>query len=514
MRLVVSKSLQGTGISKSVFGSITNALKPENLKGALGSIDGILESFKGGFNSILILAGNFLQGVRAGLSSIDPILSSIKTSVAASFGLLNTLLQASKEGINALASSGGIIDNILTTISTSITGISPEIDAIASAINFVNLNIQDASSSVDGFISAIQTQIPTVSATLTNFIGNFQSMIAPSITDAIGFVDNAIAGLGVGGWGGLGEGFNDFIDNLRSGIEPLVSGTSGYIDAIAGIFTSVGDGVAEFLNDSLGFGVDKLGEFVDFIADNVIPGIENIFNSVDEFFGNIFSDAFSEVGRNANNAFARGFLGAGFQNIAPALDAIDGLILNINENLSTLASRLSEPIDSLSNIPGAIAGFNEPLEVLGLIEGTVGQVVSGMFAVTEKIAFFSQGLSALQQFVATGPFQALVGQTIEFRQQLLSIQSSLVGVSKVFNQFTGEPFKDATAAIKGLEAPVKQVVETMRVESLELVGVTSKELVPLFQQVAGEISQVGGGLNDAKNLALDFAASLNGSPVN
>lgn len=194
--------------------------------------------------------------------------------------------------------------------------------------------------------------------------------------------------------------------------------------------------------------------------------------------------------------------------ITSELNTVDDALVNTVELLKSIPTRVSQILDVFSLIPGKFAGFNEPLAVFGYFEQTIGSVAGGISFLSERLSFFTQGLSSLQQLTQNGPFKLLIGQTIELREQLLATQASLVGTSTIFNKFTGQEIKDPTAAIKSLDLPILNQIEKLRVESLKLVGVTSKDLVPLYQQVASRITSIGGSLTDARNLSLDFAASL------
>ncbi|HEY9660153.1 MAG TPA: hypothetical protein V6C65_16975, partial [Allocoleopsis sp.] len=136
----------------------------------------------------------------------------------------------------------------------------------------------------------------------------------------------------------------------------------------------------------------------------------------------------------------------------------------------------------------------------------VGGVVSAVSQASQEIAFFGAAIQELKGFVLGGPFNALVGQNIELREQLLATQASLAGTSKIFQG--GIEIGDPAKAITALTEPVEKAIKDLRFESLELVGVTSNELVPIFQQLAGSVTPLGGDLSDAKDLTLDFAASL------
>ena len=180
-------------------------------------------------------------------------------------------------------------------------------------------------------------------------------------------------------------------------------------------------------------------------------------------------------------------------------------------NITISASNQVSPVlrsiqGELENLGGSLLGLRQPLQVFDLFRSSFGGVTSSIIQATTTIGFFGQGMSTLQGLVSNGPFQLLIGQTIELQDQLLSTAATLVGTSKIISN--GFEIKDAQQAILALNQPLNDQIRQLKQESLELVGVTSKELVPVFQQVASGITPIGATLTDARGLTLSFAAAL------
>ena len=173
-------------------------------------------------------------------------------------------------------------------------------------------------------------------------------------------------------------------------------------------------------------------------------------------------------------------------------------------NITISASNQVSPV--LRSIQEELLGLRQPLQVLDLFRSSFGGVTSSIVQATTTIGFFGQGMSTLRGLVSNGPFQLLIGQTIELQDQLLSTAATLVGTSKIISN--GFEIKDAQQAILALNQPLNDQIRQLKQESLELVGVTSKELVPVFQQVASGITPIGATLTDARGLTLSFAAAL------
>lgn len=129
-------------------------------------------------------------------------------------------------------------------------------------------------------------------------------------------------------------------------------------------------------------------------------------------------------------------------------------------------------------------------------------------SVTELASKYFLVVQALQATMAAGKavYGSLIQQNVELQAQLLGTQSSLAATNKVFSG--GIEITDPTEAIQALEGPVNAAVDKIRKGSLELVGVTSAQLIPIFQNIAGQSAQIGASLDDSANLTLKFAAAM------
>lgn len=172
--------------------------------------------------------------------------------------------------------------------------------------------------------------------------------------------------------------------------------------------------------------------------------------------------------------------------------------------LDDLTSRLSERLDIGAKVAGYF-GANDAIDIFNGIKGQVNAVSGSLFNATQEMAMFGMGLASIQQ-IAAGPFQFLIGQNVELQEQLLATKSSLVATNEVM--LNGREVKDPTAAITSLTAPVDTAIESLRTKSLDLVGVTSKELVPAFQIIAGFSSQIGLSLEQVSDLTASTAAAM------
>ena len=173
-------------------------------------------------------------------------------------------------------------------------------------------------------------------------------------------------------------------------------------------------------------------------------------------------------------------------------------------NITISASNQVSPV--LRSIQEELLGLRQPFQVFDLFRSSFGGVTSSIVQATTTIGFFGQGMSTLRGLVSNGPFKLLIGQTIELHGQLLSVASSMSATSKIISN--GFEIKDPTKAIQALNQPLNEQIRQLRIDSIDLVGVTSKQLIPVFQQVVQGATPIGATLSDARSLTIDFAAAL------
>jgi hypothetical protein len=166
-------------------------------------------------------------------------------------------------------------------------------------------------------------------------------------------------------------------------------------------------------------------------------------------------------------------------------------------------------------------GLNEEQSgaILDRVDGGLQRSDRGAGNLLTKIGLlslgFNQTLQAVQTFAAgaAGAYDALIGQNEKLRQEVLSVQSSLVANTDVFRG--GVQIEDPTEAILALEAPIKKALDSIRQDSLELVGVTSGDLTQVFsiltqqtQAISNQSATLGDPIEAASKLTIDFAATL------
>lgn len=525
----IANGLNDTGASKAIFKKIIESLNPQTLKTNLQSLSAgfgtLQDSIVPVLSSIEAFTIKALFSVQRAVLATANIIPAVQTKITQFLSIATSALDGLKlQAVNAYSAIisitnqaaggttnllGGVIQFLdrlksgqssgtkIAIIETLQNGVSKAIDAIG----FLKARILSLN---DSGLTASFSVIDKLKNILNTTGADISAGLPAQITRLYQGVNQAINSVTRNGLFNP-KAIQDNIQLIRNAIDSAIPG----IDAFSATLSTKAQEIRDGLNKVLGDSAERFGNFIGNLFDeNTTDQTAIKFKSLFTPFKDIFNDLFKLSAQQGQRSFLSGILGEGFDRIAPALNLIDRSIVNVYRSISTVASRTSQALDVFSLIPGKFAGFNEPLAVFGYFEQTIGSVAGGISFLSEKLSFFTQGLSSLQQLTQGGPFKLLIGQTVELREQLLATQASLVGTSTIFNKFTGQEIKDPTAAIKSLDLPILSQIEQLRKESLKLVGVTSKDLVPLYQQVASRITSIGGSLTDAKNLALDFAASL------
>jgi hypothetical protein len=244
-----------------------------------------------------------------------------------------------------------------------------------------------------------------------------------------------------------------------------------------------------------------------FSKDEFVERLKEATKGLDKEVGGILIDTLTVLGQEAAIGFGKGFAGTLFETIAPSLDQIDQLISSSFTAIQELPERFIAISDAGAAAVGSLSGIAEPLGLFSDIKQGISGLVGGISQIGQELFFFGAAIQTVQQIVNQGPFRALIAQNEELQAQLLSTRASIVSTSQVIanGQNLGG---DSRQALNALEAPVNNAIAKLRQGSLELVGVTSNDLVPLFQQIAQQATNIGASLDDVASLSLSTAAAL------
>ena len=123
----------------------------------------------------------------------------------------------------------------------------------------------------------------------------------------------------------------------------------------------------------------------------------------------------------------------------------------------------------------------------------------------QSLTFLNFGFQSLQG-IATGAFQAVAGQAIALQTQILALQGTFSSLNDI--SIGGKQLTDPLEKILALKQPVEAAIAEIRKISLEVSGVTSSDLIGVFQTIATNASSANLSLTDSVNLTKGFTAGL------
>ena len=188
-----------------------------------------------------------------------------------------------------------------------------------------------------------------------------------------------------------------------------------------------------------------------------------------------------------------------FYKVAKALPNNFGMTANAIENVGKGAAKSAI---SLNNNNTAAEIFGNTLKgattAAGQLVTTLAKVGLATFAIKETVGVL--------QAAFNGFFNNTIGREIKLRETILKTQTTLASTNKVFKD--GKEITDPYQKIVTLTGAVQKNIDSIRERSIALAGVTSNDVIEVFGMVASQVGQIGGGLKEAEDLAINFAAAL------
>ncbi len=213
----------------------------------------------------------------------------------------------------------------------------------------------------------------------------------------------------------------------------------------------------------------------------------------------------------------------------PSIGQVSKNFSDLSKNLETAANDIKKFYGVARQLPGigaqiqtyekAVAGTAKTANALASntkageilthsfekATGAVGKLVNNL----AKVGFALFGIKEIVGVLQTafgGLFNQTIGREIKLRETILKTQTTLASTAKVFSN--GKEITDPYQKIVSLTGAVRKNIDSIRERSVALAGVTSGEVIEVFGIVATQISQIGGGLKEAEDLAINFAAAL------
>jgi len=162
--------------------------------------------------------------------------------------------------------------------------------------------------------------------------------------------------------------------------------------------------------------------------------------------------------------------------------------------------------------PGAAKSVAENAKATKILSNSLGAANNGLMKMVTNLAKVGFAIYAVKEAVGilnaaySAFFNNTIGREIQLQETILKTQATLASNAKVFAD--GEEITDPYEKIVSLTGQIEGNIDSIRKRSLELAGVTSGDVIEVFGMVASQISQIGGGLDEAEDLAIQFSAAL------
>jgi lambda family phage tail tape measure protein len=176
------------------------------------------------------------------------------------------------------------------------------------------------------------------------------------------------------------------------------------------------------------------------------------------------------------------------------------------ENLAKGAANVAR------SAPSSAAALRENAKAGSILANSFEAASSGAGRLVNNLAKAGFALFAIKEAVGVvksafgGFFNETIGREIKLRETILKTQTTLASTNKVFRN--GTEITDPYEKIVALTGEVQKRIDSIRERSIALAGVTSNEVIEVFGIVASQIGQIGGGLKEAEDLAINFSAAL------
>lgn len=206
------------------------------------------------------------------------------------------------------------------------------------------------------------------------------------------------------------------------------------------------------------------------------------------------------------------------KNIKEAGNAVQSFY-RVSKNIPGIGERVKEfeslakgTVDIAKNAPASAAALRENAKAGSILTNSLQTAGGAATTLIDALARTGLAIFAVKEAVGVlrgvfgGFFNETIGREIKLRETILKTQTTLASTSKVFRN--GQEITDPYEKIVSLTGAVRKNIDSIRVRSLELAGVTSNDVIEVFGIVAQQVNQIGGGLKEAEDLAIQFSAAL------
>jgi hypothetical protein len=188
-----------------------------------------------------------------------------------------------------------------------------------------------------------------------------------------------------------------------------------------------------------------------------------------------------------------------FYTVGKALPGSFGEVVRTIENVGKNATKSAIAINNNNSAAEIFSNtIKGATDAASQLVTTLAKVGFATFAIKETVGIL--------QAAFNGFFNNTIGREIKLRETILKTQTTLASTNKVFKD--GKEITDPYQKIVTLTGAVQKNIDSIRERSIALAGVTSNDVIEVFGIVASQVGQIGGGLKEAEDLAINFAAAL------
>ena len=441
--------LGGLAGSAGKIGLITAAVA--GLGGAIGvaggALGGLAVAGAGVGIAFAAMAGTIalgMDGIKEAAATAQPALDSLKSAVSSTFA---TEMQAG-----------------FASLSTLMSGITPQVQGIASAVSGVFNGI---ASTLAGQMPAIQTALGGVASMVTAMGPGIQSMVGSfaqfgaHIAPVMGQVGTALGSIA----SSVGAVFANLDPAFFSGLVTMLQGLAPLVGGLLSAFTTL----AQAVMPALGPLFAQLGTSLQAIA----PALGVLGSSLATALTPVLP-----VLAQLISALATA--------LAPLLPPLSAVLQTVGTALTGLVQGLAPAIGPLGEAFASLIAAAAPLvplvgQVIGQLVGAFAPVLQQIFAALAPV--ISSLVGALQPVLAQLiPIIAQVGQTIgSYLVQMLNMLAPLLP------QIVGA-ISQLLAALLPLIPPLLQVAMSLFPSLVQIIGA----LLPVVVQVIGILTQLVG----------------------
>jgi lambda family phage tail tape measure protein len=187
-------------------------------------------------------------------------------------------------------------------------------------------------------------------------------------------------------------------------------------------------------------------------------------------------------------------------------------IPGVGERVREFEALAKNTAELARNAPASAAALRENTKAGSVLSNTFEAASAGAGRLINTLAKTGFAIFAVKEAVGvlqgafSGFFNETIGREVKLRETILKTQTTLASTNKVFRN--GAEITDPYEKIVALTGEVAKRIDSIRERSIALAGVTSNEVIEVFGIVASQIGQIGGGLKDAEDLAINFSAAL------